>query len=188
MKTHLILSSAKCCYFVSYANQVIPVCSDDRATNVVQCWLKSLTRFLQSSSCFFCVTCLVPMTSYKISNFLLPHSFSHDGFIKWKPFPRYWPFVRGFHRSPVFSPHKGQWHRALMFSLIWAWINDWENNHEAGDLRRHHTHYDVTVMHTISINPIECSGQMSSVYTSLIHLMKKIILKAQRCLNKMSDT
>ena len=33
-----------------------------------------------------------------------------------------------------------------MFSLIWAWINSWVNNHEAGDVRRHHAHYDVTVM------------------------------------------
>ena len=27
-------------------------------------------------------------------------------------------FVRGIHRSPVNSPHKGQWRGALMFSLI----------------------------------------------------------------------
>ena len=33
-------------------------------------------------------------------------------------FPRYWPFVRGIHRSPVNSPHKGQRRGALMFSLI----------------------------------------------------------------------
>ena len=50
-------------------------------------------------------------------------------------FPRYWPFV-----SPVNSPHKGQWRRALVFSLICASIN----NGEANDLRRHRTHYDVT--------------------------------------------
>ena len=40
---------------------------------------------------------------------------SHDDVIKWKHFPRYWPFVRGIHRWPVNSPHKGQWHGALMF-------------------------------------------------------------------------
>ena len=61
-------------------------------------------------------------------------------------FPRYWPFVRGYHRSPVNSPHKGQWRGTLMFSLICASINGWVNNHEAGDLRRHRAHYDVTVM------------------------------------------
>ena len=62
-------------------------------------------------------------------------------------FPHNWPFVRGIHRSPVNSPHKGQWRGALMFSLIGAWINDWVNNREAGDLRRNRVHYDVIVMH-----------------------------------------
>ena len=55
-------------------------------------------------------------------------------------------FVRGIHRSPVNSPHKGQWLRTLMFSLIRARINGWINKREAGDLSRHHAHYDVTVM------------------------------------------
>ena len=72
--------------------------------------------------------------------------FQHDDVIKWKHFPRYWPFVRGIHRSPVNSPHKGQWRGALMFSLICVWINGWVNNGEAGDLRRHRGHYDVNVM------------------------------------------
>ena len=71
----------------------------------------------------------------------------HDDVIKWKHFPRYWPFVRGIHRSTVNSPHKGQWRGALMFSLICAWINGWLNNGGAGNLRRHRAHYDVTVMH-----------------------------------------
>ena len=70
----------------------------------------------------------------------------HDDVIKWKHFPRYWPFVRGIQRSPVNSPHKGQWRGALMFSLICVWINGWVNNREAGDLRRNRAHYDVTVM------------------------------------------
>ena len=70
----------------------------------------------------------------------------HDDVIKWKHFPRYWPFVRGIHRSPVNSPLKGQWRGALMFSLICVWINGWVNNREAGDLRRYRAHYDVTVM------------------------------------------
>ena len=69
-----------------------------------------------------------------------------DDVIKWKHFPRYWPFVRGIHRSPVNSPHKVQWRGALKFSLICARINGWVNNREAGDLRRHRAHYDVTVM------------------------------------------
>ena len=70
----------------------------------------------------------------------------HGDIIKWKHFPGYWPFVRGIHRSPLNSPHKGQWRGALMFSLMCPWINGWVNNGEAGDLRCHHAHYDVTVM------------------------------------------
>ena len=35
---------------------------------------------------------------------------------------------------------------SLDFSLICAWINGWVNNHEAGLLRHHHTHYGVSVM------------------------------------------
>ena len=70
----------------------------------------------------------------------------HDDVIKWKHFPRYWPYVRGFHRGPVNSPHKGQWREALIFSLICARINSWVNNGEDGDLRRHRGHYDVIVM------------------------------------------
>ena len=75
----------------------------------------------------------------------------HDDVIKWKHFPRYWPFVRGIHRSPVNSPHKGQWRGALMFCLIRAWINSWVNNCEAGDLRRYLAHCDVIVMNYIPL-------------------------------------
>ena len=77
--------------------------------------------------------------AYRIPSF--PESFisCHDDVIKWKHFPRYWPFVRGIHRSPVNSPHKGQWRGALMYSLICAYINAWVNKSEAGDLRRQQT-------------------------------------------------
>ena len=75
----------------------------------------------------------------------------HDDVIKWKHSPRCWTFVREIHRSPVNSPHKGQWRGALMFSFICAWINGWVNNRKAGNLRRHHAHYDVIVIlvHTL---------------------------------------
>ena len=47
---------------------------------------------------------------------------------------------------PVNSSRKGQWRGALMFTLIWAPINGWVNNCEAGELRRYRAHYDVIVM------------------------------------------
>ena len=55
------------------------------------------------------------------------------------------PVTAGIHRPPVNSPHTHQWRRALMFSLVCAWTNGWVNNQNAGDLRRHRAHYDVTV-------------------------------------------
>ena len=76
----------------------------------------------------------------------MANSPKHHDIIKWKHFPRYWPFVRRIHPLPVNSPHKDQWREALMFSLICTWINGWVNNREAGDLRRHRAHCDVIVM------------------------------------------
>ena len=89
------------------------------------------------------MTVIVPAVSALVASELV---IMHDDVIKWKRFPRYWPFVRGIHRSPVNSLHKVQWRRALMLSLICVWINAWVNNREAGDLRRHRAHYDVIVM------------------------------------------
>ena len=91
----------------------------------------------------------------------------HDDVIKWKHFPRYWPFVRGIHRSPVNSPHKGQWRGALMFSLIYVWIDGWVNNHEAGDLRRYRDHYDVTVMLFKHVVALACQCALEKAYAWL---------------------
>ena len=87
----------------------------------------------------------------------------HD-VIKWKHFPRYWPFVRGIHRSPVNFPHKGQWRGALMFSLIWAWMNGWINNGKASDLRHYLAHYEVTVMTGGSFNIKTLSSQYENFH------------------------
>ena len=97
-----------------------------------------------------------------------PCIISHDGVIKWKRFLRYWPFVRGLHRSPANSPHKGQWCGTLMFILICAWTNAWVNNREAGDLWRLRAHYDVTLMMkhnfsscNISVMPLKITSQIT---------------------------
>ena len=82
--------------------------------------------------------------------------------LTWKHFPRYLPFVWGIHRSPVNSPHKGQWRGALMFSLICVWINGWVNKRGDGDLRRHHTHYDIIVMG--SLNATSTSRERRGVW------------------------
>ena len=86
----------------------------------------------------------------------------HDDVIKWNPFRitgplcgDQWPVTPPPpppHTTTTTTTHththtlKGQWRGALNFSLICAWINGWANNHEAGDLRRHRAHNDVTLM------------------------------------------
>ena len=99
----------------------------------------------------------------------------HDDVIKWNHFPRNWSFVRGIHRSPGNSPHKGQWRGVLMFSLICARINGWVNNGEADDLRRHRAHYDVSVMsvRSCSIHLRAISQEM--LLTSIISMRKLLI-------------
>ena len=57
-----------------------------------------------------------------------------------------------------------------MFSLIWAWINGWVNNHEAGDLRRQRAQYDVTVI--ISI----ISSSSSIIIISIVNIIISIII------------
>ena len=92
-----------------------------------------------------------------------------DDVIKWKLFPRYWPFVREIHRCPVNSLHKGQWRRALIFSCICAPINAWVNNGEASDLRHHRVHYDFIVM----LPDIMQTPFSNTFYVVQIHFMLK---------------
>ena len=61
---------------------------------------------------------------------------------------------RGVHWSLVNCPHKGQWCRALIFSLICASINGLVSNWNVSDLRRHHAYYDITVMVNMHACPL----------------------------------
>ena len=51
-------------------------------------------------------------------NVLLIEIMIHDDVIKWKHFPRYWPFVWGIHRSPV-SP-RAKANDAELWCFLWA--------------------------------------------------------------------
>ena len=63
-----------------------------------------------------------------------------------KSFSALLAFCVGNSTVTVDSPHKGQWRGALMFSLICTSINSWANNGDAGELKRHRAHYDVSAM------------------------------------------
>ena len=92
----------------------------------------------------------------------------HDDVIKWKHFPRYWPFVRGIHRSPVNSPHKGQWRGALLFSLIcalnkrlskqsWGW---WFDTPSRSLWRHYNDHISSTILYNV-VWPVETNPNLS---------------------------
>ena len=71
------------------------------------------------------------------------------------------------------------WRRALMVSLISTRINGWVNNGEAGELRRHRAHYDVTVMSsTITV----CYYLYSGLQAFLVKC--KIYCSLQSCFQK----
>ena len=111
-------------------------------------------------------------------------SYFHDDVIQWKYVPRYWPFMWGIHRSPVNSLHKDQWRGTWMFSLICALTNGWVNNQDAGDLRRHRAHYDVTVMWCRIV--IQWSGQLwdlpvfNASLLSNFELVKRVTMGGSR--------
>ena len=81
--------------------------------------------------------------------YIYPHSSAllqwYDD-IKWKHFPRYRPLVRGIHRWPVNSPHKGPVTRMFDVFIDLRLYKRLSKSREAGDLRRHRAHYDVIVM------------------------------------------
>ena len=83
----------------------------------------------------------------KLTALLILHkgSPSHDDVVKWKHFLRYWPLcgeLTGDRWIPLTKARDAE-----VWCFLWsAWINDWVNYHEAGDLRRHRGHYDVIVM------------------------------------------
>ena len=65
------------------------------------------------------MVCIIPMA------YIYLCVCKQDDVIRWKLFPRYWPFLRGIQRSPVNYPHKGQWRGALMFSFTDAFNKRW---------------------------------------------------------------
>ena len=75
----------------------------------------------------------------------------HDDVIKWKKISALLVLCKG---NPTESPHKGQWRRALIISLICVLTTGLANNRAAGYLIRHCAHYDVTVKMFIELTTI----------------------------------
>ena len=128
------------------------------------------------------VICLRPLKIHMASEGRRKHQwvtqYFHDDVIKWKHFPRYWPFVRGIHRSPVNFCHKGQWHGALMFSLIctlnkrlskqsWGWWFD-------TPLRSLWRHYNVMAYVINSLLPRSAGCDVKHAILNLASLIRLV--------------
>ena len=92
---------------------------------VMACWLTAPSHYM--NQCWLGSMCHMasPGQSQLIATKVFICFKLHDDVIKWKRFLHYWPFVWGIYRWQVNCPHKGQWRRAFMCSLICAWINGW---------------------------------------------------------------
>ena len=93
-----------------------------------------------------------------------------DDDIKWKHFPRYWPFVRGNSPIPGEFPAQRPVTRSFDVFFICVWISDWVNNGKAGDLTRYRAPYDVIVM--ITANTIGDINAMCRMSTSQIYIVE----------------
>ena len=81
----------------------------------------------------------------------------------------------GVHRSPVNSPHGGQWRGALVFSLVCVWVNEWVDGREAGDLGRCRAHYDVIVMMQMAISTFSIGGCATVKLRPKTQLRKRVV-------------
>ena len=96
---------------------------------------------------------------------------SYDDAIKWKGFPRCWPFVRGIHRSPVNFPNRDRYdlliaghlvgeiyptqnaiNAGLWCSFLLAETKFWTNYLAAGNSRRRGAH--VTSLYWNALTPV----------------------------------
>ena len=71
---------------------------------------------------------------------------THDDVIRWKHFPRHWPLCgefAGHRRIPLTKASDAE-----LWCFLWSELEQTVevNNREAGDLIRHRSHYNVTVM------------------------------------------
>ena len=86
--------------------------------------------------------------------------------------------------SPVtgeFPPQRPLTRSFDVFFFIYAWINGWVNNGEAGDWRRHRAHYEFS---NYDITPIAIRNQLWWNFSFLPISHNNIQFKAIFCLNR----
>ena len=69
-----------------------------------------------------------------------------------------------------------------MFSLIFTWTNSWANHRDAGDLRSHRAHYDVTVMLNLRVRIITVRAHTIHGYACATMVFAEL-MQLDGCLN-----
>ena len=108
-------------------------------------------RTIKYEPCANFLECVICMNALSHHCFiLLPADFkvsnNHDDVIKWKHFPRYGPLCGEFIGHRWIPRTKVS--DAELWCFLWYWtvLKCSVNIRNAGDLKRHHAHYDVIVM------------------------------------------
>ena len=118
----------------------------------VRNWRKFLRDILTGNVLLFVIHFIPWLLCYKLwRSIMVTWWCLHDDVNKWRHFPRYWPLcgeATGHRWIPCTKASDAE---------LWCFFDlrlkkGWVNNREAGDLRRHRAHYDITVINTIKKN------------------------------------
>ena len=105
----------------------------------------------------------------------------YDDVIKWKHFPRYWPFVRGIHQWPVNSPHKCQWINLnkRLSKQSWGWWfetparSSWRHCNElVGENRYLTTDKAVSLNQEYELNEYIVQDWLGSIWYDTVSIME----------------
>ena len=109
-------------YFLHSANHPVNHVCWNASTHGISCGTGSCAISVELNNLAIlasdhCVFACVALCHGKLPT-LLYFVTVHDDAIKWKHFPRYWPFVREIHRSPMNSPQKAS--DLELWCILWS--------------------------------------------------------------------
>ena len=100
---------------IKYAHGFVVRCAVVVISSYVNIHVINWTIFFRGSKCS---CCSIPVMFIHIFCFIYSLALHHDDVIKRKHFPRYWPFVRGIHRSGWIPRTKAS--DAELWCFIWS--------------------------------------------------------------------
>ena len=110
----------KCSINDRYGFILLPSCMSSLPKQVSKAWISNYTPSILwdaiTNTCFWHTIPHSPIRTH--ASFPSSSSVLHDDVIKWKQFLRYWPFVRGIHRSRWIPRTKAS--AAELWCFLWS--------------------------------------------------------------------